>query len=49
MNLAALRDGQERDRYLSILWKNVLQKVRPPRDSKPIFLFGKQRSGTPRC
>jgi hypothetical protein len=46
MNLAALRDGQERDRYLSILWKNVLQKVRPPRDSKPIFVFGKQRSGT---
>ena len=46
MNLAALRDGQKRDRYFSILWKSVLQSVRPPRDSKAIFVFGKQRSGT---
>ena len=46
MNLATLRDGQKRDRYFSILWKSALNRVRPPRDSKQIFVFGKQRSGT---
>jgi hypothetical protein len=46
MNLTGLRDAQKRDRFVSQLRKRWLQAVRVPRPSKPVFVFGKQRSGT---
>jgi hypothetical protein len=46
MRLAGLKDPQTRDRYLSIVKKRLLKSVRQPRECKPVFVFGKQRSGT---
>lgn len=44
--LARLRDPQKRDKYLSSVRKQFIQLVGKPRDCKPVFVFGKQRSGT---
>jgi hypothetical protein len=44
--LAGLKDAQKRDRYISMLRKNILEAVCAQRDSKAIFVFGNQRSGT---
>lgn len=44
--LAQLRDPQKRDKYLSSVRKQFIQLVGKPRDCKPVFVFGKQRSGT---
>lgn len=46
MNLLALFDGQKRDRHLARLRKAVIGSFRSPCDSKPVFIFGTQRSGT---
>jgi hypothetical protein len=46
MRLTSLRDAQKRDKYLSLLRKYLLQRLRKPRNCKPVFVFGKQRSGT---
>lgn len=44
--LEGLKDGQKRDRYISMFRKNILEALRVQRDSKVIFVFGNQRSGT---
>jgi hypothetical protein len=44
--IQALRDPQTRDKYLSLLRKQFVQYLRRPRACKPVFVLGKQRSGT---
>jgi hypothetical protein len=46
--LKNLKNGQKWDRYISMFRKNILEimRTRAQFDSKAIFVFGKQRSGT---
>lgn len=46
MRLTAIRDREKWERHLTILRKRVTSLFRHPCDSIPIFVLGKQRSGT---
>lgn len=46
MKLTALRDAAKWERRLAVIQKRVLQEFREPCISKPVFVLGKQRSGT---
>lgn len=46
MRLKSIKDAEERERYFSILSKQLTQLFRKRCDSTPVFVLGKQRSGT---
>jgi hypothetical protein len=46
MRLNALADADRWERRFLILQKQVRRRLRPECDSKPVFILGKQRSGT---
>lgn len=46
MNLTTLKKRKAWERRIATLRKSVLQRIRPNCSSKPVFVLGKQRSGT---
>ncbi|MDG5467416.1 sulfotransferase domain-containing protein [Deltaproteobacteria bacterium IMCC39524] len=46
MKISAILDKQKRNKYFSIASKKAIYLLRQPRETIPVFVFGRQRSGT---